>query len=297
MLTVVISIKEISIHLAVSSFLELLNNTYKKITIISHYPDLFYNLREVNRSIKMETSYAYEDYIRNKPVIWINPYMDHRFLNKQIHLYEAVASQFGIPYNTHNPPKPHYPLLDEKYIDEVNNVLKHLNNSPFILTQFTSSNNRLYKEYPKHYVIELIRKLTSQFKGLSIVNIFPGAGKIEGVINLNNIPYQAYPYLLEKAFSFISIDNFLNDFSNMRLISTTGIVLWGATSPILYGYPKNVNLEGDCNEHCMRPYPLPVSDMIDEGKPWQCKLKSCMNIQPDSIIENFIRLLIYKQQK
>ena len=55
------------------------------------------------------------------------------------------------------------------------------------------------------------------------------------------LPEQEIVELVNRADTFISIDSFLPHLCNYKKLKP-GIVLWGLSDPLLFGYPQNVNL-------------------------------------------------------
>jgi ADP-heptose:LPS heptosyltransferase len=49
--------------------------------------------------------------------------------------------------------------------------------------------------------------------------------------------------LIDDCFSFISIDNFFQHYASY--CGKKGIVLWGKSDPLIFGYPENINLLKD----------------------------------------------------
>jgi hypothetical protein len=71
-----------------------------------------------------------------------------------------------------------------------------------------------------------------------------------------NLPWAEVKKLLEACRYFMSVDNFLPHFAYSCGIRSKGIVLWGMSDPIIYGYPDNLNLLKDRKYLRHRPFGL-----------------------------------------
>jgi hypothetical protein len=81
----------------------------------------------------------------------------------------------------------------------------------------------------------------------------------ENEVRINKLPiFEGKLSEVEKALAnfdfFIAVDSFLPHMA--RIQNKNGVVLWGKSDPLLFGYPENLNLFGG-REHMTRPQFLP----------------------------------------
>jgi hypothetical protein len=285
-----------------SAFIPKLAEKYGNINIMSPWQDLFDGLPGVRRSVSMGVEYGYEDYFKNKNRFSPEPYNRNDFFNKKISLLEAFALELGLEYNeeTDMPLVPaSVDFNSKKKIDDIAKAGK------YIVVQFMGGNQAqngklndkfMTKDYPPQMIEELIMGIIKTYGDkYQIVNYgLPFEFNIASTIPGGDIGYTAAPYLLSKAETFIAIDSNLQHFSACKGVRKKGIVLWGATDPVAFGYKFNVNMTNKCpynDQHCSRPYFQHTSDVIGKGIPWSCKTRDCINVQPELVLAELKEIL------
>jgi len=273
---------------------------YGDINIMSPWADLFYNLPGVRRSVDLMLEYGYEDYFKGQDRFSPEPYNNNRFFKKEIGLIEAFFEELDLPFDRETD-VPLVPFTSQMAINKIQEIKK---NGEFIVVQFMGGNQAqngkpsdkiMVKDYPVQYVEQVLLKIREKYPKMQIVNYgLPFEWNIEGTISVGDLPYTAAPYLLNEAKTFIAMDSNLQHFSICKNIKKTGIVLWGATSPVSFGYEHNYNLTNECplkDQFCNRPYFQHTSDIVGKGNVWSCPARSCININPDNIMEYLDKIM------
>lgn len=129
--------------------------------------------------------------------------------------------------------------------EEDKTALAILNNySNPVLIQITSSGSS-----NKNWSIEKWNTLVKRMsKKITFIQVgLRSETPVEGTINLlGKTTLRESMALLKNVSSFVTVDSFMNNASNAFL--TKGVVLFGASSPIQWGYPNNINLY--VKQHC-----------------------------------------------
>lgn len=290
--------------LVFSSFIPKLYKKYGEFNIMSPWQDLFEGVEGVRRSISISVEYGYEDYFKGQDRVAPEPYNNNDFYRKKIGLREAYAREMGLEYNDEEDlpfsPTSFNPAVKEK-IDELTK-----DGGKYIVVQFMGGNQAMNgkqnqktmtKDYPPKLIEEFVMKFLKKYekRNYRIVNYgLPFEFAIPNTLPTDDIPYTAAGYLLSKAETFVAVDSNLQHFSACREVKKKGVVLWGATDPVSFGYKHNVNLSGECpykDLHCNRPYFMPTSDVVGKGNPWMCKTKDCVEISPDAILKELEPIL------
>lgn len=288
---------------AFSALIPKLAKKYGDINVMSPWQDLFDGLPGVRRSIGMGIEYGYEDYFKGQVRLSPEPYNNPDFFSKKIGLIEAFAREMGLSYDEKEdlPLAPAYFDINARAkIDQIAAAGK------YIVVQFMGGNQAvngklndkfMTKDYPPQLIENFVMAFMEKYaeKGYQIVNYgLPFEFNIANTVSAADIPYTAAPYLLSKAETFVAIDSNLQHFSACKGIQKKGIVLWGATSPVSFGYPHNVNLTATCpykDIHCNRPYFQHTSDIVGKGIPWSCKTRDCIVVPTTAIMEELDKIL------
>lgn len=281
-------------HFAFSSLLSKIKEKYNSVYMITPYPAIFENQNGVKRSINFQMPYGYDDYFKDKEVVWLEPYSDSDFFNQRIHLIESCAKHLDLDYDKEND-KAVMPILNSFHSKEVKKLTDNIED--YIIMQFKGGNpeapENMVRNYPDDLIEEFIKLFFEKFPRYRIINFGTSQQNIQHkqIISTDNMPYFVAPYLLQKAKSFVSIDSSLQHMSNCKDVETRGVVLWGDTSPINFGYSKNVNMELS-NEHPTRPYfTMPTSDLTSDGQLYSSKDDSSMRFEPKKIIEELTNIM------
>lgn len=284
-------------HVLFSSMIEKLSEiNNEKIIIVSSYPDLFKYHPKVEISVNHHQPGFYDEYIKDTDnnVIYQEPYYSN-YVKGKTHILKEWTNLYNIEYKDELLPDIY---VDDFSIEECKRFVEMNNN--FIITQFTGGQSPLnldvnrphinmgqIREYPRELAQIVVNKLKDNYPDLTILNY---ALPNEQSYNLENTisieaPYLFYVSLLHYAKTYIGVDSSLQHFAANRYNKKIGVVLWGDTSPICLGYNKNMNLM--IKDGSMRPLCNPIGDIFNkDGSPWKNPDLTCMQIEPDSVIEN-----------
>ena len=280
-------------HIAATALLPKLKQNYEKIVVVSTYPDIFNNNPYVYRSLTDMTPFAYEDYYKvalaEGDVFYIDNYRDYRFRKKNIHMIEGFCNSCGIPYDSSMKPELYFSETDNETINDLVNKV-----GDFIIVQFhggkspynvgnpnAQPSNNMVKDYDVHLAENFVALFKEEYPKVQVLNFgLPDEIKIKGTVEAT-LPYKIWFGLLQKAETFVVIDSSLQHAS--ACTNKKGIVMWGATSPKMFGYDHNLNIVNECDKddmHCTRPYFVPSSDFIANNVLWSCNSKKCMKFDP-----------------
>ena len=282
-------------HVAFSAVIPKVVEEYGEVDILSAFPDLYEGIDGVRRSINMNVEYGYDDYFKGRNRFAPEPYEMNDFFNKKIGIIEGFMKSLNLEYDEEED----LPIAIEAPQHIKAELDKRIAGRKYIAVQFVGGNQaqnqqpnqkNMVKDYPMENLNELLTLFSQKYKNYAIVNVgLSYEYKIPGSIEVSDLPYTAMPYVLQKAETFIAIDSSLQHFSAARNIKKKGIVLWGATSPVNFGYKQNINLTNSCpfhDLHCSRPYFRHSSDFVSKGNVWTCKKPECIKVTPKFIMDN-----------
>jgi len=283
-----------------------LKKTYpdKELHVIAGCPDIMLlnpNIKKVHRLGQHQ--YFFEDYILNKKTVYleVEPYRHYDYIYKRKHFVECWCDELNIPCDGIYPE-----IFLNKNEQRMAEMFLEKFKDPIILIQASGGKNpngntekdRLISAsemYQRNIPEKIIQYVADYFikQGYMIGSVqsenqyvIKGAEKIM-------FPIRAITALIPHVSGLICIDSFLQHAS--ACFKKKSLVLWGGTSPKVLGYDCHVNLVNDkstCNNlHCHRPNSY-LFDMEINNFPWQCPLNaSCMDFDPDYIIEEFKKIL------
>jgi ADP-heptose:LPS heptosyltransferase len=144
-------------------------------------------------------------------------------------------------------------------------------------------NYRVHKVWSLHRWAMLADKLKDRFTFVQL-HAAPLNPQIPGFQSMHTQDLNVVLQLLEASAFFLSTDNYLSHLA--ASIPRQGIVLWGAVSPLVWGWPHNVNIwnKHSCPEiACWRPG---MFDQSATGRTFLCPTYDCMkSIEVDQVIE------------
>tara|TARA_R100000541_G_scaffold560_2_gene3781 strand:- start:1220 stop:2053 length:834 start_codon:yes stop_codon:yes gene_type:complete len=198
-------------------------------------------------------------------IICNDPYRGN-FLKGGKHIITSWAEMYDIKVND---TRPNF-FINEKR----ENILKTeiLKLGKFILVQFTGGqglvqqnydNTNMGRNYNKGQ--QLINYLKEAMPDLNIV-VFGHTNEQEPLLNTTSGFYDKEDFMILSKYctSFICIDSSLQHMCSNKRFNKKGIVLWGTSNPLMFGYKNNLNIESE--------YPY------------------CVNIEPKKIIDLFLNL-------
>lgn len=291
-------------QIALSSLIPYFTDKYEEIIVLSSYPEVFENNPNVHRAIGYNTAFGYEEYINpSNDIYFACGYRENDFRKQRISLVQAAAQSINIPYDPDNmKPSLYTTEKEEKIVNDIKTKF-----GSYIIVQFSggqnpatisqnNSPNVMAKDVSYDLAIRIIKEIQEEYPGLTILNFaIPGEFPLPGTVQLD-FNYKIWFSIIKQCETFIAIDSSLQHIS--RAFNKKGIVLWGATNPLCFGWDHNINMENNkCSlnqYHCQRPYFVPSVDIKNNEVLWECPLKSCMKFEPKEIIEN-LKTLINKE--
>lgn len=160
------------------------------------------------------------------------------FLKGEEHLIDSYAKYYELE---------NYEKLPDYYIDTnlENNLKKDIIKlNKFIIVQFKGGplgSNFIGRDY--EYGQEVVNFLKKKYPYLNIINMaYPEQNNIVGCVRMPNETYEAFMIYAKYCSTFISIDSALMHICSNKHFDKKGVCLWGATSPKMFGYEKNINL-------------------------------------------------------
>lgn len=182
-------------------------------------------------------------------IFYCEPYKSNFQLGRQ-HLIESYSELFGVQYEPSMRPKLYTSHLEKqarKWLD------KHDITGKYVLVQFTGGQspynfnpNNPYNNinpgriYPAYLAQQVINRIKKEDKDITIIDCsLPNEPKYFNTIKCDE-PFMVIHELLKNSEGFIGTDSCLNHFSSST--GTVGVVIWGCTRWIQYGYSHNKNL-------------------------------------------------------
>ena len=288
---------------AFSALIPKIVEKYGEFNLFSPWPDIFHGVAGVRRSLDINIEYGYEDYFKNNDRYNPEPYNQNDFFKKKIHLIEGFAREFGLEYD----PDSDFAIVPSTFPSALARIQEIKKQGKFIVVQFMGGNQAMNgkpndkamtKDYPQPLIERTIALFKEVFPDINIVNYgLPFEWNIQGTISAADLPYTAAPYLLAESETYIAVDSSLQHFSACQGVNKSGVVIWGATSPVSFGYKHNINLTAECtlkDQHCTRPYFQHTSDIVGKGMAWTCPSKSCINVQPEVVVDGIKEILSKK---
>ena len=268
-------------HIAATAVARCIKNNYpdRKLIVVCAWPEIFINLEFVDRVYRLgQTSYFYEDYIRNKESLIFKhePYYTTNHINKQKPLIENWCELLGLKYNYEQPELIFN--LREKQI--ASSLLQYEKPPLFIHSNggmFGENSGPAYRwtrDLPFNLVQALTNYYSSQYTIFQIAR--PNSLIAQGATSINKpLDVMQYLSLLLHSQKRILIDSSLQHAA--RALNLPSTVLWIGTSPQLFGYNFHFNIEAN-----KPPYhKLPNSYLFDynfEGVTYEYPYKNSDDI-------------------
>jgi hypothetical protein len=236
-------------------FTSILSQLYEKhkdtICIEASFPNVFYNNPYVASVFGKVTGNTLlniglkEHYQQYETINGNEPYLSN-WLKRDIHLITSYQLLNNLEVKKVLPNLYWDLSLENKLINTLNKI------SPFIIVQFSGGelNQPNYSNIMRDYKRgqELIDKIKQLNPNINIIVFGHDNMDYQNVLKINFELTEQYFVLAKYCVTFISIDSALQHFASNQNINKKGIVLWGETSPINFGYEKNINLLS-CTPH------------------------------------------------
>jgi len=268
-----------------------------RITVISAFPQVYFNNPRVYRNLHHITSYVFDDYIKGTDFRLGEPYAIKDYYDNKKHL----SSIYPITYGFKEENKNIYPeiFLDENEKRNVRDFTQ--SKKPIITIQATGGNQRVGQiKDPKQLngrdlLYGTAQKIVNICKreGYDVVNVaLPHEYKLQNVLIFQNQPFRAYAVMAPYIAGHIGIDS-----SMMHAVAAfrkPALIFWGCTNVNALGYPymSNINRKACPNPMCARPH-VGIPDLVPEGG-WKCPYNLACREWTDEEIETNVMAFIKK---
>jgi hypothetical protein len=286
-------------QIALTSLIPYFKERYEEVIVLSSYPDIFENNPDVYRNISYATPFAYEEYLKNSDdIFYACGYRESDFRKQRIHLIEAACRSIGIEYNPKMKPRIFFTEKEEAIIAAVKKQF-----GTFIILQAHGghtqpidpniNSNLIARDLKFETAEEFVKLFKEKYPQTPVINFaLPKEAEISGVVQMD-FNARIWSGLVRECATFLAIDSSLQHMS--AFFEKKGVVMWGATNPLTFGWPHNMNLENNkCglnDYHCQRPYFVPSVDIRVNGVPWECPNKICMKFDSKELLEKVESLM------
>ena len=219
------------------------------IQVLTPYIDCFAYNPDVKLAFDQQTININDPRIQeSNNLLYCEPYKSNFQFGKQ-HLIESYCELFGIQFESKMVPKLYTAHLEER----ANNWLKQNQIIDYMLVQFTGGQspvafnpNNAYSNinpgriYPQYLAQQVINKIKEKNPTLTIIDCsLPNEPSYFNTIKCPE-HWAVIHEMMKNAQGFITIDSCLNHFSAST--NTKGVVIWGSTRWMQFGYSHNKNL-------------------------------------------------------
>ena len=268
-----------------TAFTALLPKLRKKseVQVYTPYIDCFAG--NLNVKLALESTLPLQDsrIMASDNIYYCEPYKSNFQFGKQ-HLIESYCEHHGVKYDKSMLPK----LYTEQHKESVDKWLVDNKIEKYIMIQFSGGQPKWnYKDnvqytninpnrnYQPYLAQQLINMLQEEYKDTTIINcVLPNEPHYLGTIRCD-LHWAQIHEMLKGAETFVAIDSCLNHFSPSA--NKKGVVIWGSTRWIQFGYDQNINLQ------------FHMQDKWDETKFNDSDPRNNM-VEPRSIIDNLKKL-------
>tara|TARA_E500000318_G_C3561504_1_gene213668 strand:+ start:1223 stop:2065 length:843 start_codon:yes stop_codon:yes gene_type:complete len=264
-------------HLQFTSLIEgLYNKDKNKLVINSYYPELFNNhpLVADSRDYKNEIIFdAYFQYYNKYSNLYFQDPYRSNFLKGQTHIMDEWAKLYNIQLQDK---RPNFFINTERETVLIPHIKKLKN---IILLQFTGGQGIETKGYDKNnlgrnykYGQELIYLLQSKYPEHYLLVFghdnekprYDGETVFKSEEGFSLFKNREDFIILSKYCNFfIAIDSSLQHICSNINVDKKGIVLWGTTDPLRFGYENNINLKSS-HPYCVEISPHEIIRNTDK---------------------------------
>lgn len=253
------------------------------VQIYTPYIDCFANNPNVKLVLEESLPLNDERIMASDNIYFSEPYKSNFQFGKQ-HLIESYCELHNVEFDKSMTPKlytSHHAENVKKWKDQ-NNIDKYIliqlsgGQSPIMFNQGQGYNNvNPNRNYPPYLAQQLINLLKEEYPNHTIIDCtLPNEPMYQNTIK-SDLHWSENHELMKDADGFISIDSCLNHFSAST--EKHGVVLWGSTRWIQFGYSHNVNLQFHMSKKWQE-------NLYNENDP-----RNIM-VEPNLIIEEFKNL-------
>jgi hypothetical protein len=210
-----------------------------ELIVVSGYPDVFINNPNVKKSFAFgQTSYFYQDYIRDKDVkiFFHDPYLTTDYVKKNKHLIQIWCELYGVKYNGEIPEI----FITEREVDYFH---KQVNVQKPILLMQTNGGGDMNKKYSwaRDLPVSVVMPIIDHFK------------QEYDIIHVRREDQQEYPSTIRLTASFrqvvatsmlstkrLVMDSFLQH--ALAAINLPAVACWVVNSPKVFGYDLHTHI-------------------------------------------------------
>ena len=227
----------------------------EKIQVHSPYVDIFGGNTNVKYALDSNSIHLQDKRILDSQNIFhCEPYKTN-FIKGEYHIIQSFCKLFGVKYDENMRPK--------MYTDHYKNDAKKIaGDDNFIVVQFSGgqapagfnpsnsyNSNDPTRNYHPHLAQKVVNLIKEKYENLKILNFsLPNEPNYEQTVKPKLIPFAQWHEILKlpNCKGFISDDSCLNHFA--RSVGRKGVVIWGGTRWIQFGYKENINVNNWWNE-------------------------------------------------
>ena len=227
----------------------------EKIQVHSPYVDIFGGNTNVKYALDSNSIHLQDKRILDSQNIFhCEPYKTN-FIKGEYHIIQSFCKLFGVKYDEKMRPK--------MYTDHYKNDAKKIaGDDNFIVVQFSGgqapagfnpsnsyNSNDPTRNYHPHLAQKVVNLIKEKHENLKILNFsLPNEPNYEQTVKPKLMPFAQWHEILKltNCKGFISVDSCLNHFA--RSVGRKGVVIWGGSRWIQFGYKENINVNNWWNE-------------------------------------------------
>ena len=220
------------------------------IQVLTPYPNCFGNNQLVKLSFdENSVSIGHPEIQKSDNILYCEPYKSNFVFGKE-HLIESYCKHFDVEYTEDMKPQ----LFTGELVEESKKLLSNIGvGGKYMMVQFTGGQSPInmqhnpqymshmpLRNYPQYLAQEVINKIKEEYPTLTIIDFsLPNEPRYENTVKFEGHWILAHE-LLKNAQGFIGIDSMLQHMSGST--GTKGVVLWGQSRWVQFGYKHNINL-------------------------------------------------------
>lgn len=251
------------------------------IQIHTPYYEVFAGNPDVRMVYDSNTVPLHVDQIKSSDLIeYAEPYKSN-FIKGDHHLIDAYCRLHGIEFSLDMTPK----IYTDHLAETAKKFLSDNKISKYIMVQFTGGQSPLGgaqghyhsinegRNYPAYFAQGVVDKLATKYPEHTIIDCsLPNEPMYKGAMKYSGT-WPVLHELMKNADGYIGVDSLLNHLSASAMRS--GVVIWGNTNWVNYGYTHNCNI----SFHDSVPYNDPKQEDLNNPR-------NAM-IDPDRVMEIF----------
>lgn len=225
------------------------------IQIYTPYIDCFAYNPHVAMAYEQSLPLIHPGIMASDNIFYCEPYKSNFMFGRQ-HLIESYCDHFRVDYDPGMRPKLYTAHLEDRARQwrEKNGVT-----GQYLMVQFSGgqtpvgfnahnqyASHNPGRNYPPYLAQQVVNLLRAAYPQVAIINAtLPNEPGLAGTIQCPE-PWAVLHEMLKGAVGFVAIDSCLQHFA--ASVGKRGVVLWGSTRWVQYGYPENINLQHHMGE-------------------------------------------------